>query len=79
MSKQEFLTQLRKELSFLSKDDLEERLTFYSEMIDDRMEEGLSEDDAVNDIGSVDTIVSQIVSDTPLIKLIKEKANALKS
>ena len=73
MSKQEFLAKLRKGLSGLPQDDIEERLTFYSEMIDDRMEEGLSEEDAVSEIGSVDTIISQIVADTPLSKLIKEK------
>ncbi len=73
MSKQEFLAQLRKGLSGLPQDDIEERLTFYSEMIDDRTEEGLSEEDAVSEIGSVDTIISQIVADTPLTKLIKEK------
>ena len=73
MSKQAFLAKLRKGLSGLPQDDIEERLTFYSEMIDDRMEEGLSEEDAVSEIGSVDTIISQIVADTPLSKLIKEK------
>lgn len=73
MSKQEFLAQLRKGLSGLPQDDIEERLTFYSEMIDDRMEEGLSEEDAVRGVGSVDTILSQIVADIPLSKLVKER------
>lgn len=41
MSKQEFLAELRKALSGLPQGDIEDRLTFYSEMIDDRMEEGL--------------------------------------
>ncbi len=43
MNKQAFLTQLRKGLSGLPQEDIEERLAFYSEMIDDRIEEGLSE------------------------------------
>ncbi len=33
MSKQVFLAQLRKGLSGLPKDDIEERFTFYSEML----------------------------------------------
>ena len=74
MSKQEFLVQLRKGLSGLPQEDIEERLTFYSEMIDDRMEEGLSELEAVSAIGTVDAIITQILSDTPLTKLVKEKA-----
>lgn len=73
MNKQEFLTQLRKGLSGLPQGDIEERLAFYSEMIDDRMEEGLSEEDAVNEIGNVDEIISQTVADIPLSKLVKEK------
>lgn len=73
MNKQAFLTELRKGLSGLPQGDIEERVSFYSEMIDDRMEEGLSEKDAVSGIGSVHTIISQIVADIPPTKLAKEK------
>lgn len=73
MSKQEFLDQLRKGLSGLPQEDIEEHLTFYSEMIDDQMEEGITEEDAVSRIGSVDTIISQIKADIPLAKLVREK------
>ena len=73
MCKQEFLTQLRKALAGLPQSDIEERLSFYSEMIDDRMEEGLSEEEAVSAIGSVEEITSQIIGDMPLAKLAKEK------
>lgn len=76
MSKQEFLAELRKGLSGLPEYDIEERLTFYSEMIDDRMEEGLTEEEAVCEIGTVDEIVSQIVSETPFSKLVKEKVKS---
>ena len=73
MSKQEFLAQLRKGLSGLPQNDIEERVTFYSEMIDDRIEEGITEEEAVSRIGSVDTIISQIKADIPLAKLVREK------
>lgn len=73
MSKQEFLEQLRKGLSGLPRRDIDERLDFYSEMIDDRMEEGLSEEEAVREIGDVDALVSQIVAEIPLTRLVKEK------
>ena len=56
MLKQEFLAQLRDALCGLPQRDIDERLTFYSEMIDDRMEEGLSEEEAVAAVGSVDEI-----------------------
>ena len=74
MKKQEFLNELEKKISGLPKDDIKERLEFYSEMIDDRMEDGLSEEDAVAQIGTVDDVVSDIASETPLFKLVKEKA-----
>lgn len=73
MSKQEFLAQLRKGLSGLPQDDVDERVNFYSEMIEDRMEEGLSEAEAVSAVGPVDEIAAQIVADMPLTKLVKEK------
>lgn len=73
MNKQEFLDQLRRGLHGLPQEDIEERLTFYSEMIDDRMEEGLSEPEAVAEIGDVREIISQIQADTPLTKIVKEK------
>lgn len=73
MSKQEFLDELRKGLSSLPQNDLEERLTFYSEMIDDRMEEGLTEEEAISEIGTVNEVLSQIIEEIPLSKLVKEK------
>ena len=73
MNKQEFLIRLRKGLQGLPQNDIEERLTFYNEMIDDRMEEGVTEEEAVSGIGTVDEIVSQIVAETSLSKLVKEK------
>jgi len=73
MNKQEFLLQLRKGLSGLPQEDIEERLTFYSEMIEDRKEEGLSEEEAVSAIGFVDEIIAQVVAETPFVKIAKER------
>ena len=73
MSKQEFLAELKARLSGLPQSDIEERLTFFGEMIDDRIEEGLAEEEAVSEIGTVDEVVSQIVAETPLTKLVKER------
>lgn len=73
MSKQEFLAALRKGLSGLPQDDIEGRLIFYGEMLDDRIEEGLSEDEAVSAIGDVGEIVRQTVADIPLAKIAKER------
>ncbi|MBR4295688.1 MAG: DUF1700 domain-containing protein, partial [Clostridia bacterium] len=73
MTKLKFIMSLHDKLSGLPQKEIEERLNFYSEMIEDRMEEGLSEEEAVAAIGSVDEIAEQIVADTPLSKIAKEK------
>lgn len=73
MLKEEFLAQLRGGLAGLPQEDLEERLAFYSELLDDRMEEGLSEAEAVAAAGPVEQIVQQIIAETPLAKIVKEK------
>ena len=66
MTKTEFLNALKVGLSDLPRGEREERVNFYREMIDDRMEEGLSEEEAVSGIGTVSGIVSQILSERPV-------------
>lgn len=73
MLKNEFLDKLQEGLNGLSREDLEDRLSFYSEMIDDRMEDGLSESDAVAAVGTVEDTIRQIIEDTPLLKIVKDK------
>lgn len=73
MNKQEFISILRESLSGLPDGDVEERTAFYGEMIDDRVEDGLSEEDAVSEIGDPKLIGEEIISEIPLLKLVKAK------
>jgi uncharacterized membrane protein len=73
MNKNAFLLELKKGLNFLQESDCEDRLNFYSEMIDDYVEEGLTEEDAINKIGSAEKIIEQIIIETPFNKVFKEK------
>ena len=73
MKKEKFLSELRNKLKGLPKDDLESRLSFYEEAINDRISCGKSEEEAVEDLGSVDTIVEEIADQTPYFTLVKEK------
>ncbi len=73
MNKQEFLCELQAALNGLPHDNIKESILFYSEMIDDRMDDGMSEEEAVADIGSVDEVASQIIAEIPLLKIAKEK------
>lgn len=73
MNKDEFLAELEGRLSGLPEDDIRERIDFYREMIEDHVEDGISEEEAVSEIGDVDQIVEQIMSEIPLTRLVKER------
>ena len=73
MNKATFLSILRSRLQGLPWQDVERSLEYYSEIIDDRMEDGMTEEEAVAAMGSIDEIVNQILMATPLPKLVKER------
>lgn len=74
MTKEQFLRAVQERLTGLPQSDIDRSLDFYSEMIDDRIDEGLSEEEAVAAMGSPEYVASQILMDTPLPKLVKAKA-----
>ena len=63
MKKSDFLIKLKKSLQGLPKKEVQDHISFYSEMIDDRIEEGLTEEAAVGAIGDVRQISEQILND----------------
>lgn len=79
MSKQEFLEKIRNQLTGLSEDDIKKSIDYYAEMIEDRMEEGLTEEEAVKVMGTPEEVASQILMDTPFSKLVKVKVKPKKS
>ena len=77
MNKKIFLKLLRKRLSGLSRSEINDRIAFYSEMIDDRIEEGLSESDAISSIGSVDEIAKAVIEDAKTEKRLDKSPQSL--
>ena len=73
MTKHEFLECLRTRLAGLPQEEIDARLEFYTEMIDDRIEEGASEPEAVAAVGTVDNVTRDILSQIPLGRLVKQK------
>lgn len=63
MTKNEFTTQLNKLLGGLPQEDIERSITFYSEMIDDSIEDGMNEEEAVEALGDIEDIVINIKSE----------------
>ena len=78
MRKNEFAELLHNRLSGLPQSDINERVGFYVEIIEDRVEDGVSEEEAVSELGSVDEIVSQILSEIPLSKIARERVKSRK-
>ena len=73
MTKLNFVLSLNERLAGLPKDEIEEHLNFYVEMIEDRIEDGMPEEEAVAAVGTVDEIAEEIIAHIPLFKIAKEK------
>ena len=73
MDKIDFLSALENALAGLPADDIDRSIDYYSEMIDDMTENGLSEEEAISSVGSLDEIVNQIITEIPITKLVKER------
>lgn len=69
MNKEEFLLLLKKRLAYLSNAEVQRHLDFYEEAINDRMDDGMDEYQAVKDLGELNDIVD----------LIKEEDNEKKT
>ena len=61
MTRAQFLNDLYRRLGSLSREQAEQHLTYYAEMLADRMEEGMSEAEAVASMEDLDTIVQRIL------------------
>ena len=73
MTKNEFLSILKKRLSNLPYEDVEKSLEYYEEIIEDRIEDGDSEEEAVKGLGSIEEIENEIISNMPLSKIVVQK------
>lgn len=73
MNKTDFLEKLSACLCGLPIEEIEKRLEFYEEMINDYMEDGMTEEEAIAKLGNPEEIANQIIADIPLGTLVKEK------
>lgn len=74
MNKETFLNNLRESLKQYSSEETEKSIDYYSEIIDDRVEDGMNEEDVVASFGSVDDIANKIIDELSLSTLVKCKA-----
>lgn len=71
MNKQEFLDLLAEKLSPLGPVESYKSVLYYSEMIADRMEDGMSEQEAVAAMGNIEKIVEEIMMSASFPVLMK--------
>lgn len=66
MTRVQFLNDLYHHLYGMTREQAEQHLTYYAEMLADRMEEGMSEEDAVASMEDVETIARRIMEEEGL-------------
>ena len=65
MNKTAFMDELYRLLKPLPKAERQQHMDYYAEMIDDRMEDGLSEEEAIAALGNAADIAAQILGEVP--------------
>ena len=73
MNKAEFLQALAARLNGLTAQERERALNFCAEGIDDRVEDGMEENDAVAALGDVETVARELLADRPLRAVVRER------
>lgn len=73
MNKRQFLASLEKKLSKLNNEERRRQLDYYEEMINDRIDEGLSEEAAVERMGNVQGVAAKILSEATPEQMAKKK------
>ena len=79
MSRDAFIGELRHRMAGLPQQTVERMVEYYSELIADSVEDGLSEEEAVARLGSLDEIVANVVKDTPLTQIVQTRVQEKKA
>lgn len=73
MNKKQFIEKLDDLLQDIKENEKTKTLLYYEEMISDKIDEGLSEEDAVASCGDVSEIAAELLAELPLATLIQSK------
>lgn len=79
MTREQFLEQLRQALSGMKAEELEGVISYYDEMLDDRMEAGMTEEAAVNAMEPVQVIAARVLSEADVEAAAPEEGAAKES
>ena len=73
MTKGEFLNILRRGLSQLPPEEVEKRLAYYEELLNDMTEDGMTEQEATAKLGDPAALAREILQEQPMAKLVKSR------
>ena len=79
MSRDAFIGELRHRMAGLPQQTVERTVEYYSELIADSVEDGMSEKEAVARLGSLEEIVANVVKDTPLSQIVQTRVQEKKA
>ena len=78
MTKLDFLNALERGLQQLPQEERERHLSYYSEMLDDMIEDGTDEEQAVATLGDAGALAGEILRETSLPVLVKSRVKPQK-
>ena len=78
MTRTDFLDELKNLIKDYPVEETEKSIEYYNEMIDDRIEDGMSEEDAVKSLGDVKDIAKEIEIEMPMKTIVKKKVKEKK-
>ena len=74
MKREEFTEALKLALKDLPEQEIQSSLAYFNEMIGDRIDEGMTEEEAVADLGRVDEIAAKLLAENQtLVNRVKDK------
>lgn len=79
MNKQEYLSELQKRISALPESEQQKTLDYYSELIDDKVEDtGLNEEEVISKMENPRKVASNVMGDVKISTVIKNSTKAIK-
>ena len=78
MSRDAFIGELRHRMAGLPQEAVDRTVEYYSELIADSVEDGLTEEEAVARLEPMDQIVANVVKDTPLTQIVQTRVQESK-
>ncbi len=70
---EEFLTELKNRIAHLPATEVLRVLSYYSESLEDKLEDGFTEEQAIKSFGSIDEIVKNVEEEVPITLVMKDK------